>query len=157
MADDDVLIDASGRLYYRDWQGRYVPYFGFMGHKRDLDFWGEPNIKHGFFGPEQARDLWGSPIHSVDGQLLYRRRRDSPTAFSIGACGASGSDDATDSNHVPVPPRYRASGSDDAIANVVVFMFFLAICLTGNVTVGGYVLFIGSVLLLCYKIWTGRE
>ncbi|MDW8144998.1 MAG: hypothetical protein RMJ48_01665 [Roseiflexaceae bacterium] len=65
MADDDVLIDEFGGLYRKAWHGGYVPDIGWMGHKRDLNSWGMPNIESGFFGPVPARDPWGQPIYSV--------------------------------------------------------------------------------------------
>ncbi|MDW8392589.1 MAG: hypothetical protein RMK84_20980, partial [Oscillochloridaceae bacterium] len=83
MADDDVLIDEFGGLYRKAWHGGYVPDIGWMGHKRDLNSWGMPNIESGFFGPVPARDPWGQPIYSVDGQPLYRRRWDPATASEI--------------------------------------------------------------------------
>lgn len=133
MADDDVLIDESGRLYRRAWHGGYVPDIGWTGEKRDVNFWGEPNVQRGLFGPEPARNQWGLPVYSFDGQPLYRRRSDMPATSGIGAGGVS--------------------GSDDAIPNALAVVFII-VCIAG-VGLALYVFY--QVARVLTKAWTDFE
>lgn len=86
------LLDKEGNAYQQgSFSGQWQPETGVFGSSKDVNLFGQPNIKHDFLGqPVEARDLWGNVIHDSNGDPLYESSS-SGNSFSGGGGSSGGS------------------------------------------------------------------
>lgn len=82
MADKvGKVVDSSGTIHQRGFDGQYRPKPGVGGPDRDLDVFGKPNVKRDVFGkPEPVRNSWGYRETSSSGRPLYQGSGGSSTS-----------------------------------------------------------------------------
>ena len=82
MADKGgKIVDSSGTIHQRGFDGQYRPKPGVGGPDRDLDVFGKPNVKRDVFGkPEPVRNSWGYRETSASGRPIYQGSSGSSTS-----------------------------------------------------------------------------
>jgi hypothetical protein len=82
------FIDDEGNVHNEGFLGgSWNKEQGVFGTNKDVNWLGQPNLERDFLGrPVQARTAFGSPIHSDEGQPLYKSS--SPTDISSGGSDA---------------------------------------------------------------------
>lgn len=79
------LIDKSGVIHEKGWDGQYRPKQGLFSPQKDTTFWGNPNVERDLFGNAKVERNWlGQPVTSNRGATLYQRSGGSSRRSSSG-------------------------------------------------------------------------